>query len=37
MATLSPMKIIVKGVLTAEDASLAAVTPGVSGLIVSNQ
>jgi isopentenyl diphosphate isomerase/L-lactate dehydrogenase-like FMN-dependent dehydrogenase/predicted heme/steroid binding protein len=36
MSTLSDMKIIVKGILTAEDASAAADCPGVVGLVCSN-
>ena len=37
MGTLShTMKVIVKGIMTGEDAALAAQTPGVAAIVVSN-
>ena len=36
MAALTPMKMIVKGIMTGEDAAIAATTAGVDGIVVSN-
>jgi 4-hydroxymandelate oxidase len=36
MAELTPMQLIVKGIMTAEDAACAASCPGVAAIVVSN-